>query len=310
MRVNNEAAGQAVNPAQLWQKSGMSRRATNLLPPVARPQLYTQQLSGCACHSDGLGLAYTPIGTYPLPDGSVLGDIVPSAGSGNISILDTITLGATFIPGIGPAAGMAVASIRQYISQFEQWLGIGQGRVEADLIVPTQNDLVYIKLASITDQIRIGQNPDLATLYDLWRQVWMGGVGFVEFVLLKTFTDRRASGQALNTVMPYIDGTCGYPEPVGAKASPGLSNCLTWGDGTIGGPGTNGMLGAIGRAIVAQGGTVQPLPTVTQAANQGYQLSETPGGPGEPTVMGLSTPMLVGLGALALFMFSKKAPRG
>ncbi len=312
MKVYNENSG-PIDPVRLWQNSGNMRQATYALPPIPRPQLLTQQLSGCDCHSSlgSPGLGFVPIdGEIPFPDGSILSDIVPSAGLGTSSILNMVSLGATFIPGVGPIIGPLVGSLPQYITQFENWLGIGPGRNEADLIVPSQNDLVYVKLSAITDQIRVGQNPDLATLYDLWRQVWIAGVGFVEFVLMKTFTDRRASGQALNTVMPYIDGTCGYPVPIGPKAIPGMSNCLTWGDNTVGGPGTNGMLGAIGRAIAAQGGSVQTLPSVTQAANQGYQLSDTPGGGGEPTIMGLSTPLVVGLGIAALFMFSKKTPRG
>lgn len=313
MKVEN--GPQVVDPVTLARNSGFTNRQTFALPPVPRPFLLTGQLSGpdCACHNGGLGrgLGLVPIGSdpYPLPDGSVLGDIVPSAGKGNISILNAISLGTSFIPGVGPFVGPMIGSIKQAVTQFEQWLGIGAGRREADLIVPVQDNLVYVQLANITDQIRIGQNPDLQTLYDLYREVWIAGVGFVEYVLMKTFTDRRASGQALNTVMPYIDGTCGYPVPAGSQANPGASNCLTWGDGTIGGPGTNGILGALGRAIQARGGTVQDLPTVEQAANNGYQLSETPEG-GGALLAGLSTPLAVALGIAAIYFFSKRAPRG
>jgi hypothetical protein len=112
---------------------------------------------------------------------------------------------------------------------------------------------------------------------------------FISFVSSQHFTDRRASGQALNTVMPIVDGSCGYPVPLppyGQRFQPTRFNCLTWGDGTIGGAGSNGILGAIQRAIVARGGTVQPAALLQNAIPQ-------IGTPGSSTLPqpGLSTPM-------------------
>lgn len=181
-------------------------------------------------------------------------------------------------------------TIDQFLSQF----GIGAGRVEADIIVPVQNRLMY-NLGLITDQIRIGQNPSLSTLQSLYATVRQQANNFIQFVLSAKFTDRRASGQALNTVMPYIDGTCGYAVPLGMTAIPGRFNCLSWGDGTVGGVGTNGMLGAIGRAITGLGGTVS-----------GGIVTNPPTGTTGTTTMGISTPLLIGVGIVALFLFSKK----
>jgi hypothetical protein len=175
-----------------------------------------------------------------------------------------------------------------------------------DIIVPTQNNLMTA-LGNITNQILTGQDPDVTTLENLYRQVWMMGVAFMEFVLQRQFTDRRASGQALNTVMPYIDGTCGYPVPAGFTATPSQRNCLTWGDGTIGGPGTDGMLGAIRRAIALKGGTVPTLPDLQTAANQGIKLSTIPmPGTFPATIMGVSTPIAFALGLGALFLLKQR----
>ena len=293
----------SIDPAILAYQSGMTKERTGLagiVPCIPLPFMLTDQLrGGCACQEP------TQLG-FVLPDGFDLGAAVPSAGTGNMSIINAIAAGANFIPGIGQVASVAISTVNSMVNSFESWFGIGAGRREADLIVPVQNDMMQ-RLGLITDQIRTGQNPDLATLQGLYRQTWMMGVSFAEFVLLKTFTDRRASGQALNTVMPYIDGTCGYAVPVGATASPSQSNCLSWGDGTVGGVGTNGMLGAIGRAISAQGGSVQDLPSVQSAANQGFRVASTP--PPPTTTLGLSTPLAVAIGVAALFLFSRKANR-
>lgn len=194
--------------------------------------------------------------------------IVPSDGSGNLSVLDMVSAGASAIPGVGPVAAITAQSVVQMIQQFGAWLGIGAGRHEADIIVPVQNNLMT-SLGTITNQILTGSTASADTLAGFYQQVWILGVAFQEFVLQKTFTDRRASGQALNTVMPYIDGSCGYPVPVGPTATPGAQNCLTWGDGTLGGPGTNGMLGALGRAIANAGGSTPVLMDLHQAANRG-----------------------------------------
>lgn len=261
----------------------------------------------------GYGLGFTPLSDPNTFDPNALQ--VPSIGSGNLSLLQAVTVGANFIPGVGQVSSQAIQSASQFIAQFEQWFHIGAGRREADIIVPVQNDMMNA-LGPITDQIRTGRNPDAYTLAALYREVWARAVSFQEFVLMKNFIDRRASGQALNTVMPYIDGSCGYSEPVGPTATPGRFNCLSWGDGTIGGVGTNGMLGAIARAIQEIGGEIPSLPDLHQAANQGIPITNpgsVPGGgvpgvtpgAGQSLFMGVSTPLALMIGVAALFFWKR-----
>jgi len=311
----------AVDPVSLATVSGATkiRRFSAPTPPVVRPHLLTNQLRGCCAECASGGMALPPdygtlagLGQIPGFDPNSI-DVnnlaVPSQGTGNISVLQTAAIGTAFIPGIGPIAAPVIANVGQMIAKIQAWLGIGAGRREANIIVPVQNQMMAV-LGGITNQILMGATPDLGTLSALYRQVWAQGVSFQEFVLLHNFTDRRASGQALNTVMPYIDGSCGYAVPIGFTATPSQFNCLTWGDGTIGGPGQNGMLGAIGRAIQNAGGTIPTLTDVHQAANAGIkptQIVTSPtGGPfGLPaTIMGISTPLVL-LGVGALYLYSK-----
>jgi len=116
-------------------------------------------------------LGYTPVlpptisptakifpSTVPNTDGSFVGPIdpnafvgpidpntfdmsalqVPSMGSGNTSVLQTLAVGANFIPGIGQIASIAISTFTQFLSQFQTWFHIGAGRREADIIVPVQ----------------------------------------------------------------------------------------------------------------------------------------------------------------------------
>jgi hypothetical protein len=310
-----------------------ARRFAAPIPAVATPFLLTGQLKrglgmGCDCASGGMAAAMIPpdYGTlrgWYTTRGAGLGftstdgftfDMqnlaVPSAGSGSISILQTIASGAQFIPGIGTIGSASIQTALQAIKQFEAWFHIGYGRREADIIVPVQNQLMG-HLGTITNQILTGASPSVSDLQSFYRDVWSSAVAFQEFVLMKQFTDRRASGQALNTVMPYIDGSCGYSVPVGATAAPSQFNCISWGDGTLGGVGQNGMLGAIGRAITNAGGTVPALPDLHQSANSGIQPTQINnpifgvGGILPPTIAGFSTPLVLVAGIAAFFWWRK-----
>lgn len=189
---------------------------------------------------------------------ALTGGVLSAAGSGQATL-----------PGIGnldPGTQGILQKIVNALNIFHK------GSSEANTIVPQQNALMAY-LGNITNQILTGQNPSLAQLQNLYTQTWILFTGFIEFVLKPVFTDRRASGQALNTVMPYCDGSCGYAVPLGATASPTQQNCMNWGAGSIGGDGTTGMLGAIGRAIVAAGGSVPITQSPVQAANSGIAPS-------------------------------------
>jgi len=326
-----------VNPMALAEVSGATkiRRFAAPTPPVVRPFLLTHQLRGscpCGCGACGVngGMAIPPdygrlrgMRGLGQPGSTYIGDPgtfdmnnlqVPSAGSGNISVLQTMAVGANFVPGVGQIASVVLSTFNQFLNQFEAWFHIGAGRREANIIVPVQNQYVNQTLGNVTQQILTGMTPSVAQLQQFYQQVWSGAVAFQEFVLLRNFTDRRASGQALNTVMPYVDGSCGYAVPIGFTATPSQWNCPTiasptWGEGTIGGPGTNGMLGAISRAIVNAGGTVPTFPDLHMAANQGIKPSQIVTNPtgflGLPaTIMGMSTPLVL-FGVAALFLYER-----
>lgn len=292
--------------------------AAAMIPPdygtMRGMRKYVDMPEGLGSPEDGYGMAWAErgpgLGVYACPttyNPQALG--VPSAGSGNVSILQTASVGLNFIPGIGTIGALSITALKTMLGQFESWFHIGAGRREADIIVPVQNQMMA-HLGTITNSFLTGTSPSVTDLQGYYRDVWATAVGFQEFVLMCNFTDRRASGQALNTVMPYIDGSCGYSVPVGPQATPSQQNCLTWGDGTLGGPGTTGMLGALARAITNAGGSVPTLPDVHQSANMGIRPTQiTPpvfGIGGLPaTIMGVSTPLAL-FGIVALYLYSKK----
>jgi len=146
---------------------------------------------------------------------------------------------------------------------------VGRGRTEADLIVPIQNQLINSQGTGQLDQVTqiFLRNPNVTGLRALYEQVERSAQAFIDFVSEDSFTDGRASAQALNTVMPYVNGTCGYSWPPPMRAT--QNDCVSWGDGTPGGVGTNGILGALARAIQRQGGTVPP-PLLTQGYGTAY----------------------------------------
>lgn len=159
--------------------------------------------------------------------------------------------------GVGAAIGAAFA-VGLALTKL-----IGRGRSEADIIVPIQNQLINPQRTGQLDQITqaLVQRPTVAGLQAMYDAVQRIGQAFMAFISDPKFQDGRASQQAADTIMPYINGTCGYHWP--PPMQPTAANCVRWGDGTPGGPGNDGMLGAIARAILMQGGSVPP-PLVTQ----------------------------------------------
>jgi hypothetical protein len=170
---------------------------------------------------------------------------------------------AAAAPAFGPAAPIVLGAsvIAPIIGSL---LGdLGAGRSEADVIVDIQNTLINPSGTGELDQItqRLVRGPNIAGLQEMYYQVELIAQEFMGFISDSQFTDGRASEQAANTIFPYIDGTCGYQWPPPMQAT--QANCLSWGDGTPGGVGTNGMLGAIARAILRLGGALPP-PLITQ----------------------------------------------
>jgi len=200
-------------------------------------------------------------------------------------------------------------TIKDFFEHVWGWLedffsfGIGQGRQEADLIVPVQNQLMD-HLGAVTDAFRVSAvpSPDLEDIIQLANAVKQYAAYFKAFVADPRFTDGRASAQALDTVMPYINGTCGYQPFVLQATVAGQSCGVRWGDGQVGGPGYDGMLGTLKRAAESMGGTIDTnipqastLPPITPVYT-----------PPPYATSGFSTPMLVAIGALVIFMWSRK----
>lgn len=169
--------------------------------------------------------------------------------------LSTIADAAQLVPVVGNIASDIVQIFQVADSM------IGKGRREADVIVPVQNQLMNY-LGLVTNNLVAGN----LTVNQLQAYLWIVqqvGVKFIAFVSnTNEFHDGRASAQALNTIMPYINGTCGYRWP--PPMAPRQYNCISWGDGTPGGVGTDGMMGAISRYIIKLGGQAVPVPVLTQ----------------------------------------------
>jgi hypothetical protein len=182
------------------------------------------------------------------------GDMIGAAatlGPTGLVAAGLVTTGVGAALGVALAVGLALTKL------------IGRGRNEADIITPIQNQLVNPQGTGQLDQITqmFVRNPTMQGLQALYDQVQRIGAAWLEFLSDPAFNDGRASQQAADTIMPYINGSCGYHWPPPLK--PSQSNCIQWGDGTPGGPGTDGMLGALARAIIRAGGTVPP-PLITQ----------------------------------------------
>lgn len=159
-------------------------------------------------------------------------------------------LTATAATGIGALVAGAIGLGLAILSQ------VGKGRREADAIVPVQN-AVGQRLDEINRSIPNGSIPQLQGWWDELRQT---AAEFRKFVGDPRFTDGRASRQALDTIMPLIDGTdaSGYP-------------CITnqWGN-----PCNGGTMGTIERQLYSLGGMLPP-PQITQGPGMGPTL-QTP----------------------------------
>jgi len=134
---------------------------------------------------------------------------------------------------------------------------IGKGRREADMIVPIQNKIGE-RLKEISNAIDTSVN--VSQLQSLFNELQAIGQAFKEFVGSPQFRDGRASQQALNTIMPLIDGTAGYHWPPPWTAG-------QYHAGPSGG-GEDGIISGIQRRIL-QLGTPMQAPYVTQGVGGG-----------------------------------------
>ena len=96
----------------------------------------------------------------------------------------------------------AIADAKNFLSGiFGNW---GEGRREADVIVPVQ-EAIYNQLVSINRQVDDVEDPNVLYTWLEYLQQWRSQ--FITFVEDPAFTDGRASQQALNDLIPVIDGT-------------------------------------------------------------------------------------------------------
>jgi hypothetical protein len=157
-----------------------------------------------------------------------------------------------------PGVGQVVAGILVVGEQIINAIGIRAGADEADAITKVQTPLGN-QLVAINAAIPYASIPQLQTMYQAVVQL---GQEFMQFVAGPVFTDGRASTQALNTIMPLINGTGEYTSK---NSPPGGQHC-----GPAGG-GEDGILGSIQRQILQLGGSMVYAPgQVTQGQQSGY----------------------------------------
>lgn len=154
---------------------------------------------------------------------------------------------AAMIPGVGPV----VAGVLELGEMFVNAIGIRSGADEADVITKVQTPLGNALIA-INNAIASASVPQLQTMF---QAVYNMGQEFKQFVAGNQFTDGRASTQALNTIMPLIDGTGAYT----SKASvPGCQHC-----GPTGPAGSDGTLGSINYRLQQLGAPPMAIQSTT-----------------------------------------------
>lgn len=158
-----------------------------------------------------------------------------------------------------PGAGQIVAGVLIVGEQIINAIGIRSGADEADAITKVQTPLGN-QLIAINTAIPYANTQQLTTMFQAVRQL---GSEFRAFVAQPVFTDGRASTQALNTIMPLVDGSGEYTSK---NSDPGCMHC-----GPAGG-GEDGILGSIVRQLnmINPGQYYMAPPEVTQGQMNGY----------------------------------------
>lgn len=157
-----------------------------------------------------------------------------------------------------PGAGQVVAGILEVGEMLINAIGIRKGADEADVITKVQTPLGN-SLIAINSAIPHANAQQLQTMYSAVSKM---GQQFMQFVGQSIFVDGRASTQALNTIMPLINGSGDYTSK---NSAPGCVHC-----GPPGG-GEDGILGSIIRQLNAMGANfIMAPPTVMQGAQGGF----------------------------------------
>ena len=158
-----------------------------------------------------------------------------------------------------PGVGQIIAGVLKIGEMFVNAIGIRSGADEADVITKVQTPLGN-QLIAINAAIPYANISQLTTMYQAVGQL---GAEFQSFVGQGIFTDGRASTQALNTIMPLINGTGGYTSKNSGST---CQHC-----GPAGG-GEDGIQGSILRQIQHLNGG-QPVFMSPPQPTQGIQSS-------------------------------------
>jgi hypothetical protein len=236
---------------------------------------------GGECESPGLGFTL-PEGLTTSSDGNgsfswsdvagqALSFLSPDGMSSGSDIINAVAMGLNAVPGVGPIASSIVSTFGPALSSI---LHIGAGRTEADIITGPPNhvqDAVFNRIVAISQvglsSTSVPQLQALAAELQQLRAAWLTFLGNTSH-----FRDGRASQQAANTIMPYIDGTCGYhwPPPLNPGQTSGCGGA--WPNDSGYGA---GLLGALLRRIVDNGGQISS-PQLTQGTGPFGPSLQTP----------------------------------
>jgi hypothetical protein len=148
------------------------------------------------------------------------------------------------IPGVGPI----ISGVLKIGEMLVNAIGIRSGADEADVITKVQTPLGN-QLIAINNAIASATPDELVTMFQAVEQL---GSEFRQFVASSVFTDGRASTQALNTIMPLIDGSGSYTSK---NSQPGCIHC-----GPLGPAGSDGTLGSINYRLVQLGYAPMTMP--------------------------------------------------
>ncbi len=145
--------------------------------------------------------------------------------------LGFIVAAAPLVASTGPLAPIA-AGVAGAIAGATWLLGqIGEGRTEADIIVPVQNAVGERLAEIVADQDRAG----VTMLQNYYLELTSMSIEFQNFIGDASFTDGRASAQAYDDIIPLIaDIQAGIARRIQAKgASIPLASTITQGAGYI-----------------------------------------------------------------------------
>jgi hypothetical protein len=213
--------------------------------------------------------------------------IDPSTLSGLGQFVEAAMVGAKFAPSVG-----------QWI---EHAFKLGAGRKEADIIVPNQNQVVAWWQTQQTALNSTDPNLVRQVVLNLQELIY----NWFVFISDPRFVDGRASAQSANTLMPHLNGTCGYGvhnlnpaygtnvpvgqdtpcnKTVGPLPPNGYVPWSAWPRNWGYGP---GLLGAMRAHLVSLGGVLPSSAIVTQGVGvPTLQFPQTSGGSNLPPQAG------------------------